>query len=593
MMIELNVVQGGSEWHAARANCFNASEAPAMMGVSSYMTRSELLKIKATGITPEIDTATQRRFDKGHQVEAMARPLAEAIIGEELYPIVATDDAGRLLASSDGATMLCNIGFEHKLWNVKIAEQVANGNVPESHKWQLDQQIAVFGFEKVIFVCSDGTSDNFVYCEYRTTPERIEKLKAGWRQFAIDLAAYKHVEEKPAAVAAPIDDLPALVVEMVGQVTSSNLATFQTVVMARIQAINTDIQTDDDFATAEKMVKFLDDGEKKLELVKSQALSQTASIDQLFRTIASLQGEMAAKRLTLDKLVKARKESIKVEIQQAGKDALAEHIAGLNKRLGSVLMPSVKADFAEAMKGKRSITSLHDAVDTELARAKIDANRIADLIQINIASIEKHPEHSFLFHDMPTLLMKANDDLEAVIANRITSHKEAEAKRIEAQKSAEEKQAEATRARQAAEIKAAQDELDRQRTQAGIQYDKLKALADRKPRIQTKLNFDRALMAAEEERVAACKEQAAGPAHPIMCPHCQGLTQIIHGVLVEYQEPVQKYNPELVGKLPEYEKALLLSKSAVANGERDLRAAEDAELQMKTIANNYQFKEAA
>jgi predicted phage-related endonuclease len=46
-------------------------------------------------------------------------------------------------------------------------------------------------------------------------------------------------------------------------------------------------------------------GEKRLALVKSQALAQTASIDELFRTIDALKEEMRSKRLTLDKLVKA------------------------------------------------------------------------------------------------------------------------------------------------------------------------------------------------------------------------------------------------------------------------------------------------
>lgn len=65
-----DVQQGSPEWHALRAQHFCASEAAAMMGVSPYMTRSELLRQKATGIIPEVDAATQRRFDDGHATEA-------------------------------------------------------------------------------------------------------------------------------------------------------------------------------------------------------------------------------------------------------------------------------------------------------------------------------------------------------------------------------------------------------------------------------------------------------------------------------------------------------------------------------------------
>ena len=127
-MIELSVKQGTPEWLQARAKRFNASEAPAMMGVSSYMTRTELLRQKATGIVPEVDAATQRRFDDGHAAEAAARPLVEAMIGMTLIPSVATDDSGKFLASMDGVdvsddfvSLACTVGFEHKLWNAEIA----------------------------------------------------------------------------------------------------------------------------------------------------------------------------------------------------------------------------------------------------------------------------------------------------------------------------------------------------------------------------------------------------------------------------------------------------------------------------------------
>lgn len=428
-MIEIQAVQGSEAWHAARAKCFNASEAPAMMGVSKYMTRTELLRQKATGIVPEVDSATQARFDMGHMTEALARPLVEAIIGEELYPIVATDDSGKYLASSDGATMLCDIGFEHKLWNSGIAAQVAEGNVPESHRGQLDHQFLVFGFEKIIFVCSDGTPENMVHCWYYPQPERIAALRAGWEQFEKDLASYQHTESTPAAVAEVIEDLPALTVQLVGQVTASNLATFQTVVLSRIKAINTTLVTDSDFATADKMVKFLDDGEKRLDLVKAQALSQTASIDELFRTIDGLKAEMKSKRLTLDKLVKAEKENRKAEIVSAAHREFSDHLAALLKRTG-VPIPAT-GSFAEAIKGLKSLDSMRDKVSVALANAKIEANSIADRIDCNRKAMD---QSAALFPDFAQVCTKATDDFAALVAMRVTQQKEADERRLAAER---------------------------------------------------------------------------------------------------------------------------------------------------------------
>ena len=61
------VVQGSREWHLHRAMFRNASDAPAMMGVSPHKTRSQLLQELHTGVTKDVDAATQKRFDDGHR----------------------------------------------------------------------------------------------------------------------------------------------------------------------------------------------------------------------------------------------------------------------------------------------------------------------------------------------------------------------------------------------------------------------------------------------------------------------------------------------------------------------------------------------
>src|ERR1700761_271760 len=102
----LDVVQGSQEWRDARDLHYCASDAPAMMGVSKYESRTDFVRRKATGIKPEIDQATQARFDRGHATEEAARAIVEQdILGEDLFPVVATDDSGFLLASYDGLTM--------------------------------------------------------------------------------------------------------------------------------------------------------------------------------------------------------------------------------------------------------------------------------------------------------------------------------------------------------------------------------------------------------------------------------------------------------------------------------------------------------
>ena len=110
-----NLIQGSPEWLAYRAQHFNGSDAPAMLDCSPYMSRNELLTRTKTGIGPEVDAATQRRFDDGHRFEALARHLAEAIVGEDLYPV--TGSLGKLSASFDGLTVMGDVAFEHKSLN--------------------------------------------------------------------------------------------------------------------------------------------------------------------------------------------------------------------------------------------------------------------------------------------------------------------------------------------------------------------------------------------------------------------------------------------------------------------------------------------
>lgn len=428
-----NVQQGTPEWLALRASHFTASEAPAMMGASKFQTRNDLLAMKKTGIVPDVTPQQQAAFDRGHATEEMARPLAEEDIGEELYPIVGT--SGNLLASMDGATMLGDVLFEHKLWNEKVATQIRAGELDPHYYWQLEQQLLVSGAERVLFVCSNGTRDKYVSMEYSPVPGRREALIAGWAQFEQELGEFEVKETKVEVLGSAPDQLPALRIEVTGMVTASNLDAFKAHAMTVIGGINTELANDQDFADAETTVKWCSDVEDRLKAAKEHALSQTESIDALFKAVDGISAEVRRKRLELEKLVKARKDIIRSDIVIDAAKALQDHIDQINGTLGGrIRMPRIASDFAGAIKGKKSISSLREAADAELARAKIDASRIADGIRVNQASLnELAADYKFLFHDFQELALKANDDLVALIKVRINEH-EAELKRQDDEK---------------------------------------------------------------------------------------------------------------------------------------------------------------
>ena len=434
-----NLIQGSPEWHAHRATHFNASDAPAMMGCSPYMNRTQLMHRMKTGISQEVDAATQRRFDDGHRFEALARPLAEEIIGEDLYPV--TGSEGELSASFDGLTMSEDVAFEHKTLNDELRAVLVEGCtgdvLPLMYRIQMEQQIIVSGASRVLFMASKWAGEELVeerHCWYEGDAELAARVILGWQQFARELADYHPTEAAPEVVGRTPETLPALRIEVTGAVTASNLGAFKTHALEVFAGINKDLKSDQDFADAEKAVKWCGDVEDRLAAAKQHALSQTESIDALFRTIDDISAEARRVRLDLDKLVKARKEAIRGDLVTDGVMALREHIAALNTRLGKSLMPSVPADFGGAIKGKKTVASIKDAVSTVLATAKIEANRVADLIDANLKTIAA-AEHDTLFPDVGQLVLKAADDLAAVIASRIATHKaaeEAKAKPVEA-----------------------------------------------------------------------------------------------------------------------------------------------------------------
>src|SRR5690606_27939340 len=157
-MKTLTLQQGSPEWLAHRRTTRNASDAPAMMGASPYVTRAELIRRVATGIEPEIDSATQARFDRGHEVEPALRALAEELIGEDLYPVTGVSDDGYLGASFDGVTLTEDTIFEAKQANASKIECIERDEIPHQDYWQVVQQFAVCeSATRCLYIVGDGT----------------------------------------------------------------------------------------------------------------------------------------------------------------------------------------------------------------------------------------------------------------------------------------------------------------------------------------------------------------------------------------------------------------------------------------------------
>ncbi len=431
-MKTLDLIQGSPEWHAHRRTHWNASDAPAMLGCSPHKTRTELIKELATGITPEVDAATQRRFDDGHRFEALARPLAEEIIGEDLYPV--TGSEGPYSASFDGLTLGEDIAFEHKSLNAELRaafEQMGhvawnNGDdagsmLPLHYRAQMEHQLLVSGAQKVLFMASKWDGNALVeekHCWYVPDPILSAKIVAGWSQLEADVAAYAPTESAPVAVAAPVEALPAVSVRLDGALAVvSNLPAFGEALKAFIAKLPAKPSTDQEFADTDAACKALKRAEEALEAAESGALAGMAAVEAMRRMVGDFKALARATRLQHEKLVAARKEAIRTELVMQAQADLAKHIRELNAAMPGDYLPAsmVPADFAGVIKGKKTVDSIRDALGTELARAKIVAAELANRIHGNVKTIAGS---GLMVHDTAQLVTKAPEDLANVLAVR-------------------------------------------------------------------------------------------------------------------------------------------------------------------------------
>lgn len=429
--------QNSPEWHAFRAEHFGASEAAAMLGLSKYTTRTELLHAKKTGFVKDHSEATKYVFAKGHETEAAARPLIEEIIGEQLSPVTCSE--GKLSCSCDGITFDDSIAWEHKQFNAALFAAVQSGNLPDEYQPQCQQILMITGAKKLIFTVSDGTREKMASVDVYPDSIWWNSITQGWSQFSIDLENYQPIEalEKPKAEA--IMALPAVVINVTGELSICNLSSVTPHFDSFLKGANTSLVTDDDFAKGEATAKFSRTTAKTLKLKAKEVVDQIASVSEAVRTLELYADKFDKLGLQLEKAVKEQKEAIKAKILHDATMAFRAHVESLEAETRPIQLNVEKPDFAGVMKNQRMIESLHDKVNTELARVKILADAVAKDVRHKISWMNEYwfnngGDYKFLFSDLQNIIDKPMDDFKLIITVRIASHKSAETAKLEAER---------------------------------------------------------------------------------------------------------------------------------------------------------------
>lgn len=486
----LNLVQGSAEWLKAREEHFNASEAPSIFGESKYKSRTVLLNEKK-GVKEKVSDHLQKLFDKGHETEDKARDLLEFETAETFDPIVGTLEVEGLplLASLDGISEDRKTIFEHKLWNEVLAENVRNQVLEPTYYWQLEQQLLVAGAERALFVVSDGTSVKREMMYYTSKPERRTKLIAGWHEFKKDLEAHEVKAKQEVIIAREQESFPVIQCSVEGSMVVSNLGEYIPVIKKLAdEQMSLILETDQDFADKEAFNKNVKTGRATLK-------TQATDIEKQFESLAEFNGYVKQADTILQKLqshgekqVKEAKATKKLSIVNNAQAEFNKHLAELSETINKVQITQIVIDFEAVMKGKRSFEKMEEAVNSELAKAKIEANEIAQVIRKNLESLtELAKDHKFLFSDHAMLLLKDNDDLVNLIKARIAEHEQAEAERKRQEQERIEREAKEKAEREAKAKIEAEEKRIRDEERAKVEAEQAEELAKAKEQVSPEL----------------------------------------------------------------------------------------------------------
>ena len=175
----LKLVQGTKEWHEHRALSRNASETPAVLGVSPWQTAYQLWLVRTGRVTQEVTAAMQH----GTALEGAARAAYEAKTGLVMEPLVLQE--GEYSASLDGITLEGDLileikcpfrGRQSELWKA-----VSAGELPEHYGWQIEHQLMVAGATRAHLWVFFGTEG--ILLEVAPRPERWPQIHAAWDAF--------------------------------------------------------------------------------------------------------------------------------------------------------------------------------------------------------------------------------------------------------------------------------------------------------------------------------------------------------------------------------------------------------------------------
>jgi putative phage-type endonuclease len=175
----LKMVQGSTDWHEHRAQYFNASETPVVMGASPWQTPHELWLVKTGRKVIEVTAPMQH----GTNLEPAARAAFEEATSIIMQPQVVVD--GDYSASLDGITLngqsLLEIKCPYKGQTSELWQMVKSGSIPEHYRLQVQHQLMVSKAKLAYLWIYDGS--NGIKITIEPDEATFVAIRTAWEAF--------------------------------------------------------------------------------------------------------------------------------------------------------------------------------------------------------------------------------------------------------------------------------------------------------------------------------------------------------------------------------------------------------------------------
>lgn len=217
-----------------------------------------------------------------------------------------------------------------------------------------------------------------------------------------------------------------LKIRLRGEITSTNFDEWKEALIASIQSVNRDLVTDNDFNEAEGHVRSFRAAEQALRDAKQSALSQSQEIQELFLSIDDVTKEARQARLSLERQITARKQTIKDEYIQSGINEIKEMISEQSDNFNGCDLSRFldRAQYEVAVHGRRGRNGLEAGIKQVVSGLKelIDARAV--VINNNKLKLDSLPErYKFMFQDYNQLVCRPSEQLDVEIDQRIENYK--------------------------------------------------------------------------------------------------------------------------------------------------------------------------